>query len=153
MNNNGLDEMQIQRKNKIGNQAFLMLLYLLLLDTGLYGFGFRWIDYPANIMLILLICSGIYIIRLIAGNAYVGPTAKRNKPIFRSILTILIAIVVAIIMIIFKNANITDIVNISDISIPDNISSNILLITAIISIVMAAIIGIIKNIQNRNDRE
>lgn len=148
MNNNELDEMQVQRKNKIGNQAFLMILYLLLLDTGLYGLGFRWIDYPANIMLIITICSGIYIIRLIASNAYVGPSAQRNKPISRSILTILISIVVAmVIMVILKNTNITNKNQLND------ISSTILIITAIISIVTVAIIGIIKQIQNKNDRE
>jgi hypothetical protein len=148
MSNNGLDEMQIQKKNKIGNQTFIMLLYLLLLDTGLYGFGLRWIDYPANIMFILLICSGVYVIRLIASNAYIGPTAQKDKPIFRSILTILIAIVIAVVIIvILKNASLVNKNQLND------ISSNILLITAVISLAIAAIIGIIKKIQNKNDRE
>jgi len=39
MNKKGLDEMQVQRKNKIGNQTFLMLLYVLMLDVGLHGLG------------------------------------------------------------------------------------------------------------------
>ncbi|MDW7730152.1 MAG: hypothetical protein SCJ94_09150 [Bacillota bacterium] len=55
MNRKGLDEMQVRRKNKIGNQAFIMILYLLMLDMGLYGFGFRWLSYPTNVMIILLI--------------------------------------------------------------------------------------------------
>ncbi|MFU8794282.1 MAG: hypothetical protein ACNA7Z_02785 [Dethiobacteria bacterium] len=41
MNRKCLDEMQVRRKNKIGNQAFIMILYLLMLDLGLYGSGFR----------------------------------------------------------------------------------------------------------------
>ena len=66
-------------ENKIGNQSFIMLLYLLLFDAGLYGFGFRWVSYPANIMIILTVCSGIYVVRLITGNAYVGPSTEKQK--------------------------------------------------------------------------
>ncbi|MBR0596999.1 DUF6773 family protein [Sinanaerobacter chloroacetimidivorans] len=79
MKKNNLDEMQMQRRDKIGNQSFLLLLYLLLIDTGLYGFGFRWIAYPANIVILLTVCSGIYVIRLIKGNAYVGPVSMNRK--------------------------------------------------------------------------
>jgi len=80
MSKKGLDEMQMQRKNKIGHQAFMMLLYLLMLDAGLYGFGFRWLSYPANIMVILMFCAGIYVVRLITGNAYVGPSEEKQNP-------------------------------------------------------------------------
>ena len=35
MNKKGFDERQVQKRNAIGNQAFIMLLYLLMLDAGL----------------------------------------------------------------------------------------------------------------------
>ncbi len=75
MNKKGLDEMQVQRRNNIGNQVFLMLYYLLMIDAGLYAYGFRWVSYPANVVIILTICAGagIYVVRLIKANAYVGP--------------------------------------------------------------------------------
>lgn len=80
MDRSGLDEMQQSKRNKIGNQCFLLLLYLLLIDGGLYGFGFRWVEYPANIMILLTLCSGIYVVRLIAANAYVGPNKGKTGP-------------------------------------------------------------------------
>jgi hypothetical protein len=49
MSKNNLDEMQLQRRNKIGNQTFIILFYLLMIDIGLYGFGFRWLNYPVNV--------------------------------------------------------------------------------------------------------
>lgn len=46
--NNGLDEMQKAKRDKIGNQSFILMPYLLLLESGLYSFGVRWLAYPAN---------------------------------------------------------------------------------------------------------
>lgn len=41
MNKRRLDEMQVQKRSVIGSQTFIMLLYLLLLDILLNGFGFK----------------------------------------------------------------------------------------------------------------
>ena len=148
MNKIGLDEMQLQRKNKIGNQTFLMLLYLLLLDTGLYGFGFRWISYPANVMIILTICSGSYVIRLITGNAYVGPSAAREKPILKAAISVLGAVAVAIAMIaLLRNANF------STNSQIDVMSAPILFITAAIALIIVVVTSFIKKAQNKNERD
>jgi len=146
MNKIGLDEMQIQRKNKIGNQSFLLILYLLLFDAGLYGFGFRWISYPANIMLIITFCSAIYVFRLIKGNAYAGPSPDKEKPITKVLLNVIIAVFVAFIMIVLlKNAGFSHSSNIDDMSAP------ILFISAAIAIMIAVITMIIKKIQNRDN--
>ncbi len=144
----GLDEMQVQRKNKIGNQAFLILMYLLLLDAGLYGFGFRWISYPANIMIILTICSGIYVVRLITGSAFVGPTTDKRKPLLRVFLTVLFSVLVAsTIIVLLKVASFSNNSQIDDMSAP------ILFNAAAIALIIAVITGVIKNIQNKDDSE
>lgn len=148
MNKNGLDEMQLHRKNKIGNQAFLMLLYLLLADAGLYGFGFRWVSYPANIMIILSVCSGIYVIRLIAGNAYVGPSADKEKPVLKAFLTVFVAVAVAIAIIVLIGS-----ASFSNNNQVDDMAAPILFITAATALTVAVTTSIIKRIQNRHSSE
>ena len=36
-NKNGLDEMQREKQNSIGNQMFILMSYAFLFDVGLYG--------------------------------------------------------------------------------------------------------------------
>ncbi len=148
MNRQGLDEMQIQKKNKIGDQTFLLLLYLLLLDVGLCGFGFRWLSYPSNIMLIVTFCSAVYVIRMITANAFVGPSAERRNPIVKALITVVLAIAVsATILVLLKNASFSSPAKI------DEMASPILFFTSAVAIVIAAVTTIIKCIQNRNDGE
>lgn len=145
---NGLDEMQRHRRNKIGNQMFLLLLYLLMLDAGLYGFGFRWVSYPANIMIILTVCSGIYVVRLIAGNAYVGPSANEDKPVLKAIFTAFIAVAVAAAMLVLAGNASFSIKNQID-----YMAAPVLFISAAVGIIIAVTTSIIKSIQNKNDSE
>ena len=148
MNKTSLDEMQTQRKNKIGNQTFLLLLYLLLFDAGLYGFGFRWISYPANIMIILSVCSGIYVFRLIKENACVGPQPEKDRPIKKAVMSVIAAVFVAItVLFLLKNTGFSHSNNIDDMSAP------ILFITAAIAIMIVVTTGIIKKMQNKDERE
>lgn len=60
----GLDELQVKRRNSIGNQMFVLLFYILIFEAGLHGAGFRWLNYPANIVVIASICMGVYLVRL-----------------------------------------------------------------------------------------
>lgn len=148
MNKKGLDEMQIYRKNKIGNQTFILLLYLLLLDAGLYGYGFRWINYPANIMIILTLCSGIYVIRLIRNNAYVGPSSHKENALLKTLLTTIVSVGLAIMMLVFlKN------VNFSEQNQINNMAAPVLFITAIVSILMVVATSIITKIQNKDEND
>jgi len=148
MNKKGLDEMQLQRKYRIGNSCFMLLLYLLLLDTGLYGFGFRWVGYPANIMIILTLCCGIYVVRLIAGGAYVGPYAKYEKPVLRTVLMVLCSVCAAgLIIVFFKNAGFSNPDQVNDMSAP------ILLISSITALIIAAVTGVIIRKQNKGEGE
>lgn len=148
MNKKGLDEMQLQTRNKIGNQTFLVLLYLLLLDAGLYGFGFRWVSYPANIIIILTICSGIYVVRLVKANAYVGPSIDKQRPMLNVFLNVIVSVLIALLIIVLlKNVSFTNSDQI------DAIAAPILFISAMIAIIIAVTTGIIKKIQNKNDRD
>lgn len=148
MSKKGLDEMQLQRKNKVGNQSFLILMYLLMLDAGLYGFGFRWVSYPANIMIILSICSAVYVVRLIKGNAYVGPSNEKEKPILRVVINIVVAILFAMAIILFLKNTLSN--NVNQI---DSMAAQILFITSITAIIIVALTGIIRKIQNKDDKE
>jgi Na+/glutamate symporter len=56
MNRDQFDEMQIKIRDKIGSQMFEILVLLLLLDTLLYNLGFRWLNYPYNVEVIVWVC-------------------------------------------------------------------------------------------------
>lgn len=73
MRRNELDEMQLQKRNKIGNQSFMLLSYLLMIDIGLHGLGFRWLEYPTNVWVIIIGCMTYYLVRVIWQSSYVGP--------------------------------------------------------------------------------
>jgi signal transduction histidine kinase len=64
MNKDEFDEMQVKIRDKIGRQMFTVLVLLLLLDALLYYLGFRWINYPFNIQVIVLVCCAFYGFRL-----------------------------------------------------------------------------------------
>lgn len=91
-NKNGLDEMQQEQRNSIGNQMFILLFYSLMLNSGLYSMGIRWLEYPVNIMVITTICMGIYLVRVIALNAYLPPKAQNRKTVVTLVLTITFSI-------------------------------------------------------------
>ena len=97
MNEKNLDERQVSNKNKIGNQSFLLLAYLIFADVGLYGMGVRWLSYPMNIFVILLVCLFVYLVRLIASGSYVGPNAG-SKRTYAMIAAIGLAIAIAAII-------------------------------------------------------
>jgi len=39
LNKSGLDEMQKERRNSIGNQMFMIMTYLMFINIGLHSFG------------------------------------------------------------------------------------------------------------------
>ncbi len=75
----GLDEMQVKRRDHIGNQSFMLLFYLLLLDIGLRGFGVSWLEYPVNVFLIMIMVMSSYLIRLIVAGAFAGTVKRKAK--------------------------------------------------------------------------
>lgn len=144
MDRSGLDEMQRFKRNQIGNQCFLLLLYLLLIDAGLSGFGWRWLAYPANIMVLVTICSGIYVVRLLAANAYVGPARGEDKAVGHTILTSATAVAIALaVLFVLKNTRLVPRTGINDAAAP------ILLITAAVATTVALTVGILNRLQNK----
>lgn len=148
MNKNGLDEMQVQKSNKIGNQTLHILLYALMLDVCLHGLGFRWVSYPANVMIILSVISAIYVVRLISANAYVGRSFGKEKPFLKVFLTMGLAVMVSVaILFLFKNANFSEASQIYEMAAP------ILFIVGGVSIVITVTTMVINKIQNKKDEE
>ncbi|MDF2924882.1 MAG: hypothetical protein K0R57_3796 [Paenibacillaceae bacterium] len=76
MKSKELDEMQLARRNHIGNQSFMLLSYLLLLDVVLYDFGVEWLKYPVREFVIMLVCQAYYLIRVVKAGAY-GRSGKK----------------------------------------------------------------------------
>ncbi|NLJ79567.1 MAG: hypothetical protein GX335_00870 [Firmicutes bacterium] len=93
---NGLDEMQAARRNSIGHEMFLLTFYALLLETGLYGAGFRWLQYPLNTIAIIVVSMTIYLIRTILADAYLPPAVQKRKTVFSSLLTVIFSVLLSI---------------------------------------------------------
>lgn len=140
-----LDEMQTQKRNLIGNQAYLLLFYLLLIDIGLYGFGFRWLHYPMNVFVIMLGCMAYYLIRIIWNHSFVGP-GKETKTIGRKIgFVIGLAGFMAGIISLFQKDSLK--IPVSD---GDN-GAILLFVFSIVLFVILAMVGLISKWQSRKD--
>ncbi len=135
-----LDERQVANRNKIGNQCFMLLAYLLFADIGLTGFGIRWIPYPADIMIILCACLFVYLIRLIVAGSYTGPRVKKKKSAFW--LTVIVAIAGAALVIILSSRN-------ADQS-ADNSGTALFIISAVL-IIVVLIITLVRKKQDHSD--
>jgi len=149
INKNGLDEMQKENRNSIGNQMFMLMFYALLLDSGLYGAGIRWLTYPANIMIIIMVCMSIYLIRLIVANAYLPPKAQNR----RTVISLIIAIAFSIVLVITA-FNLFG--NLSTQSVVENAKDNSALILFIVSaagLLISLIAAIIKRVNDKVDSD
>lgn len=147
MRKNELDEMQLQKRNKIGNQAFMLLFYLLMINLGLYGFGFRWLQYPTDVFVIMMACMTYYLTRIIANSSYVGPQQSskrinRKTRYFAGAAGFLAAITAFILQKYFVNASATN---------GDDNGAMILFVFSIVMIIIVAGVKIIANRQNKND--
>ncbi|WP_025702944.1 hypothetical protein [Paenibacillus graminis] len=65
MGRTNLDERQLQKKHKAGNQAFILLAFLQLADMGLQNYGIHWLEYPLSNYVIFLVGVGSYLVRII----------------------------------------------------------------------------------------
>lgn len=149
MRRNELDEMQLQTRNKFGNQAFTLLFYLLLIDIGAYGFGFRWVQYPTNVFVIMLVCMSYYLIRSIWSNAYIGPEAKSRPAGRKTVYVTAIAAFAAAVVILAATRNFTQ----PQVTNADDNGAIILFIISAGSLVIAFIVSVIAKRQNRDSGE
>lgn len=145
-NKNGLDEMQRERRNNIGNQMFMILSYTLMINCGLYGFGVHWLNYPADVMVILMACFGIYLVRLVAGNAYLPAKVQTRKPVITLVVAIVLSIGLAFAMIkLFGQPQITE-------PTEDN-SAIILVIVCVVGLLVTGLVALIKKVNNKDDKD
>ena len=144
-NKNGLDEMQTQRRDSIGNQMFMLMFWSLLLNGILHFAGITWFPYPVNVMVITAACMGIYLIRLIASNAYLPGKAQNRKTIVSLIMAIVLSVGFGMLAIL--------VVRQSSVGIVENTSDNsaiILLTISVVSLICAFIIAAIKKARNKD---
>lgn len=139
MNKQNLDERQVSVKNKIGSQSFLLLAFLLFADAGLYGFGVRWLPYPANIVLILTACLFIFLVRTIRANAYAPPgQAKKNPYLVIAAIGAAVAAAAAVAFLFGKDAGA---------GVPAESGGGLILF--IISLVMIVVVGVVLVVKRR----
>ena len=149
MNKNELDEMQKEKRNKIGNQMFMLMFYVLFIDCGLSGVGIHWLKYPANIMVIIMIFMSIYLVRTIAANAYLPPKTNNKKNIFLTSICIIFAALIAIgASKLIGKFQVSSAVNNAN----DN-SALILLIVSSVGLIISLIVILIKNNNEKNISE
>jgi heme O synthase-like polyprenyltransferase len=142
MRNNGLDEMQKDRRNRVGNQMFMLMFFALLIDSDLYGAGVRWLDYPANVMVIISTCISIYLVRLIALSAY-HPPKTQDRTHVTLIVSIIVSIALAVVL------SITQIAEKNN----DN-SAIILFVVSAVGLLGILIAAVIKKINSsKNDKD
>lgn len=145
MRKNELDEMQLQRRNKFGNQAFMLLFYLLMIDIGLYGFGVHWLQYPINVFIIMLTCMSYYLIRIIWSNAYIGPDNKNKTVGKKTIYITAIAGFIAAITIFLSQKGLLE----NQAKEASGNGALILFLISTVAIIIAALVSIIRNKRNK----
>ena len=150
MNNskNGLDEMQKQRRNSIGNQMFMIMTYLMFINIGLHSFGIIWIGYPASTLLIVVVCLTIYLVRLIATNAYLPVREQSSKTRLISTLVGSIAVAIAVAVFLFLNQTSVEVSKTLDVD-----DAIVLMNVSVVGLIIALVAAIIKKINNRNDKD
>ena len=142
-----LDEMQLQKRNKFGNQAFMLLSYLLMIDIGLYGLGFRWLQYPTNVWIIMMACLTYYMIRIIGTSSFVGPQQSSKKVARKTrYLTGGVGFIAAVTAFILQKY----FVKFPAVNGDEN-SAIILLVCSIVMLIIIAGVSIISRRQNKDD--
>ncbi|MEM1483249.1 hypothetical protein V6615_00065 [Oscillospiraceae bacterium PP1C4] len=93
---NSFDEMQEKKRNQIGTQSFSLLVLLLMLDNAAFSFGFRWIAYPANILILAIGCCGLFVVRCVLNGSFIAPRQNIAKSGAFTIVVMIISMVSAI---------------------------------------------------------
>lgn len=105
--NEKLDEMQVQRRNKIGNNCFMAMFYLLFIDIGLHEIGISWLAYPLNVLIIISVCMTYYLIGIIRSGSYLRVNNKNenSKYVIRGIIVSVFLLILGIIITVFFKGN------------------------------------------------
>lgn len=90
------DELQQGRRYRYGYQSFILLAFLILIDTVMSGMGIVWMAPPTNTFILLLTGCTYFISRCIWGDAMVGPKETPKKLTAKAAGIIILAAVVAV---------------------------------------------------------
>lgn len=144
-----LDEMQTERRNRIGNQMFLLTFYVLLLDAGLYGMGIHWLEYPTNSMVIIILSMSIYLVRTIAANAYLPPKTDSKKTVASLLIAIGCSVALAAaVFSFFKNSSAP-----FSAQAANDHSALILFLVSVVGLLLSLIAAIIRKRNDKNDSD
>ncbi len=144
-NKNGLDEMQKEKRNNIGNQMFILMFYALLFDVGLYGAGIHWVKYPLNTMIIIIVFMCIYLVRVIAASAYLPPKAQNRK----TAISLILAIVFSILLVMTSFRLLGNKPAQSIVQSTDSSYALLLFIIAGVGLLISLIVAIIKKVNDK----
>ena len=149
MNNNKdrLDEMQKQRRNRIGNQMFMLLFWAVFINSALHGAGITWLPYPADTIVIISACMGIYLVRLIAANAYLPEKTSNKKSAIGLIIAVVFSIALAVTAINYFGFSTESASNTSD------NSAIIMFIVSAVGLVCALVATVFKKMKERNSKD
>lgn len=92
------DEMQEQKKNRIGNQSFWLLTVLLMIYTVADNIGFKWADFSSGVFIIIIFCCGIYSLRSILAGAFAAPNKSSASAWIAALGSIIVAVACAILL-------------------------------------------------------
>lgn len=146
-NKNGLDEMQKQKRNSIGNQMFILMTFALFINNGFHSAEVIWLSYPANIMVIVTVCLSIYLVRLVVSNAYLPSRTHNAKPILPLILAIILSVILTLTVIYLFNQP-----SIQTPDSPEDKSALILMIVSAVGLFGSLLVGIIKKVSDKDDK-
>lgn len=80
--NKYFDEMQLQIRNKVGNQCFFILFYLLLFDMLLGEHGVQWAGSPMSKFVIMMLTMVYYLVRIVWAGAYASAFTQRKENVY-----------------------------------------------------------------------
>ena len=144
-----LDEMQLQKRNRIGTSAFVLLVYLLTIDIVLYGLGLNPLKYPVNLSIVLLVSASYFISRSIWVGAFIGPKNVGSSSSKKTIILTVIAVFIATLSIFVSKKSLLQI-HLLD----ENVASSFILLAVFIaSIAVPIIISIIFSRRNNSSDE
>jgi hypothetical protein len=138
------DEMQTQKRNEIGNQTLSLIIILLMLDTFSYNLGYQWIKYPNNIFFIVILCSGIYLIRSALNGALIAPKQNITKSTTNTVLIMVLSMISVTLLVKFIEPKQSNIIT--------GDSNEILTIISIISVLIISatvIIYLVKHFKEK----
>lgn len=142
MKKNQYDEMQTRKRNEIGNQTLSLMIILLMLDTLFYNLGFQLIEYPSNIFSIVILCSGIYLVRSALNGALIAPKQNIPKSTTYTVLIMVISMIAVTLLVKFIEPQQSN-----NISGSSNEILTIISIVSVLIIIATIIIYLVKHLK------